>query len=131
MPAQDLATLIEEIRKLRFDFDALDRDLKRFKVFGKTGEVDDLKERIEILESSIASLCGKKPGVKQKNRTDILRALLAANNGKMFESDARKTMGLDKATFSRLLATLGDVIEVKPFSANKRRNLLILRSENG
>ena len=70
-------------------------------------------------------------GPKQKDREGILKALLEAYGGKMFAKDARRQMGLDKATFSRLLQKMKDVIEVRPFHANRRNNLLILRAVKG
>ena len=39
-----------------------------------------------------------------------------------------KKMQVSKTIFSRLLANMKDEIEVKPFSANRREHLLILRS---
>lgn len=50
------------------------------------------------------------PTVTQSDQATILRALLAANNGKMLAKDA---------------------IEVRPFHADRKRNLLILRSAKG
>jgi hypothetical protein len=63
----------------------------------------------------------------QKDRGDILRALLAANGGKMLAKDARQKMRMDKATFSLLLDTLKDDIGIKPLHTDKRKLILMLK----
>jgi TolA-binding protein len=63
----------------------------------------------------------------QKDRGDILRALLVANGDKMLAKDARQKMRMDKATFSRLLDTLKDHIDIKPFHTDRRRLILIIK----
>ena len=63
----------------------------------------------------------------QRDRGDILRALIAANGGKMLAKDARQKMRMDKATFSRLLDTLKDDIAIKPLHTDKRMMLLIIK----
>jgi hypothetical protein len=68
----------------------------------------------------------------QVDQATVLKALLAAQpNGKMFSKDARQKLRIPKASFSRLLARLKADIEVRQFHADRRRDLLILRSENG
>ena len=44
------------------------------------------------------------PTKKQTDRRDILKGLLVINGGRMFACDARKRIGLDEASFSRLVA---------------------------
>jgi uncharacterized membrane protein len=75
----------------------------------------------------LARLEKVEPQPLQRDRGDILRALLAASGGKMLAKDARQKMRMDKATFSRLLATLADYIDVKPLHQDKRRLLLIIK----
>lgn len=82
------------------------------------------RKRIKALEV-------QEPTKKQTDRREILRGLLIVNNGKMFASDARKRMNMDEASFSRLIAKMGETIEVKKSKVNKRKNLLVLRSEKG
>jgi hypothetical protein len=64
----------------------------------------------------------------QKDRGEILRALIAANGGKMLAKDARQKMHLTKNRFSELLAKC-DFFEVKPLHSDKRRLVIILKSE--
>jgi len=67
------------------------------------------------------------PQPMQKDRGEILRALLAANGGKMLAKEARQKMHLSRSRFSELLAVMQGDIEVKPYHLNKRQNVLILK----
>ena len=60
------------------------------------------------------------PQPLQKDRGEILRALLAANGGKALATEIRKKMHLSRAAFSLLLDTQHDYIEVKATSGNTR-----------
>ena len=64
----------------------------------------------------------------QKDRGDILRALLAANGGKMLAKDARQKMHLSKNRFSELLK-ICDFLDTKPLHSDKRKTVIILKSE--
>ena len=66
----------------------------------------------------------REPQPLQKDRGEILRALLVANGGKMLAKDARKKMRLSRSLFSMLLATMKKDIEVKPYYLHK--NWLVL-----
>jgi len=70
----------------------------------------------------------KDPQPMQKDRGEILRALLAANNGKMLAKEARQKMHLGKNRFSELLKICG-FIETKPYHLDKRQDVIILRSK--
>jgi hypothetical protein len=67
------------------------------------------------------------PQPLQKNRGEILRALLAANGGKMLAKDARNKMHLTKDRFSKLLK-ICDFIETKPLHSDRRKEIIILKS---
>jgi hypothetical protein len=69
----------------------------------------------------------KEPQPLQKDRGEILRALLAANSGKMLAKEARQKMRLSEQLFSMLIASMEDYIEIKPLHSDKRKNLLILK----
>jgi hypothetical protein len=69
----------------------------------------------------------REPQPLQKDRGEILRALLAANDGKMLRSYVRKTMHLSESRFSELLATMEDYIEVRPYHLNKNWKVLVLK----
>ena len=75
----------------------------------------------------IAKLEKIEPQPLQKDRGEILRALIAANSGKMLAKDARQKMHVSSSRFSELLVTLKDEIDVKPYRLNKRQNILVLK----
>jgi hypothetical protein len=70
----------------------------------------------------------REPQPMQKDRAEILRALLAANGGKMLAKDARQKMHLSKQLFSMLLVTMGEHIEIKPLHSDNRKKILILKT---
>jgi len=80
-----------------------------------TNEIDQLFEARE-----------KSPQPLQKDRGDILRALLAANGGKLPEKIARQKMRMSKQAFTNLLAVV-DEIESIPLRTDKRQRLLVLK----
>lgn len=67
------------------------------------------------------------PTPSQKDRSEILKALLAAHGGKMPEKEARLKMRLSKSQFSQLLVSIRDQIELKPYHLDKRRRILRLK----
>ena len=77
------------------------------------------RQRIARLEKS-------QPGPLQKDRGDILRALIVANGGRILAKDARQKMRISKQAFSNLLAVIDD-IEARPLNTDMRQKLLVLR----
>lgn len=71
---------------------------------------------------------GKEPQPLQKNRGEILRALLAVNGGKMLAKKARQQMRMPKNKFSELLAVC-DFVTLKPYHLDNRQRVIILKSE--
>jgi len=78
--------------------------------------INDLREAIK-----------KEPQPMQRDRGEILRALIAANGGKMLATDARKKMHLSRPLFTALLATIQDEIDARPYYLNKSWKVLVLR----
>ena len=76
------------------------------------------RQRVTKLERNVQPL--------QKDRGEILRALIAASGGKVLSKYARLKMHLDKATFSRLLNTLSDYVARKVHLPDRRQKLLVL-----
>ena len=108
-------------------------------------EVQGLRDKVSSLELENATLsenqliqlqlikqlreaAKREPQPMQKDRAEILRALLAANGGKMLAKDARQKMHLSKQLFSMLLATMGEHIEIKPLYSDNRKKILILKT---
>ena len=69
----------------------------------------------------------REPQPLQRDRGEILRALLAANDGKMLAKEARQKMHLSRSQFSMLLATMKDRIEMKPYHLRKNQKVIALR----
>lgn len=115
-------------------------------------QIEKLNDRIAALESHISALDAhqsedmehlarsiaedrqritklEEPNIQplQKDRAEILRALIAANGGKMLAKDARQKMHLSKELFSMLIASMGDYLEVKPLHSDKRKKVLALK----
>jgi hypothetical protein len=88
---------------------------------------EPLYREIAYDRQRIAKLEQKEPQPLQRDRGEILRALLAANDGKMLAKDARQKMRLDKATFSRLVKTQKVHIDTKEYYLDKKQRILILR----
>jgi len=76
----------------------------------------------------LARLEKVEPQPLQKDRGEILRALLAANGGKILLSSARQKMHLRKDQFSQMLKGC-NFVEVKPLHSDKRKMVIILKSE--
>jgi hypothetical protein len=75
----------------------------------------------------IAKLEQKDPQPMQKDRGEILRALLEANGGKMLAKEARQKMSLSKSRFSELLESMKDCIEKRPYHLDRTQNIIILK----
>jgi hypothetical protein len=88
---------------------------------------EPLYREIAYDRQRIAKLEHIEPQPLQRDRGEILRALLAANGGKMLAMDARQKMRLRKDRFSKLLATC-DFIITKPYHLDRRQNVIILKS---
>jgi predicted transcriptional regulator len=63
----------------------------------------------------------------QADRGEILRALLAANGGKMLAKEARRMMHMSKQAFSNLLATMKDEIHSRPYHLDRRQIVIALK----
>lgn len=122
LPVAVLETLLAEIRAQGERIDSLEA-LQREDSYRLALDIALDRQRLAKLERV-------EPQPRQKDRGEILRAILAANGGKMLAKECRQKMGLDKATFSRLIAQ-AEGIEVRPMKTDKRRYLLILKTGNG
>ena len=115
-------------------------------------QIEKLNDRIAALESHISALDARQsedmehlarsiaedrqritklekvePQPLQKDRADILRALIAANGGKMLAKDARAKLKMDKGNFSRLLDLMKNDIGTKRLSTDRRILLLFIK----
>jgi uncharacterized membrane protein len=95
--------------------------------------MEDLPSRMWAVEEDLSRMeesraATRRPQPLQKDRADILRALLVANGGKMLAKDIRKKMHLSKERFSNMLL-ICDFIERKPYHLDRRQDVIILKSE--
>jgi hypothetical protein len=88
---------------------------------------EPLYQEIAYDRQRIARLEQRESQPLQRDRGEILRALIVANGGKMLATDARKKMHLSRNRFSELLAKVKDYIEVKPYYLNKSWKVLVLK----
>ena len=118
-PLQDRISILEGIiAKLQAENAAL------------TATQAHLVENQEIQLRLIGQLRGaarKEPQPMQKDLGDILRALLAANGGKMLAKDARQKMHISRSRFSELLTSMEGDIELKPYHLRKNQKVIILK----
>jgi DNA-binding transcriptional regulator YiaG len=130
---EEIKKLHEEFRQMRSDMDVLAAsiatirsDLPEFHAplhEALSAFQTRTKERLSSLED-IMSL-PETPRPKQRDQTDILRALLSAQNGKFVPAeDIRHKMGLNKVQFSQLLRVSKSFIEEKKNPLDGRRKLV-------
>jgi len=112
MAASDLTMILSEMKATRTELDALREEVARERAIDR--------RRIAALER-------EEPQPMQKDRGEILRALLSANGGKMLAKEARQRMHLSESRFSELLKSMDDFIEKRPYHLNRSAFVLILK----
>lgn len=90
-------------------------------------DMDHLARSIAEDRQRITKLETVEPQPLQKDRGEILRALIAANGGKMLAKDARAKLKMDKGNFSRLLDLMKADIGTKRLSTDRRNLLLFIK----
>jgi hypothetical protein len=104
------------------------RQDEKIAVLEATSTLQEENQLIQLrLISQLREATKKEPQPMQRDRGEILRALLAANSGKMLAKDARQKMHLSKPLFSMLIASMGDYLEIKPMHSDKRKMVLLLK----
>jgi hypothetical protein len=128
----ELSSLREEVAQLREDNQNLREKAASLESRQDNTEAWQDKHSLEnaLAYQRLKALEYKDPQPAQRDRADILLALLAANDGKMLRSVARKKMRLSESRFSELLAVMGSDIEIKPFHKDERKKLLCLKINN-
>lgn len=127
VPAGALLYLVSELERLKVQIASQDRRIVEMAA-RQDEDCDRLARDIAYDRQRLAKLeTLPGPTPSQKDRAEILRALLAANGGKILEKEARKKMRLSKAQFSQLLASMQDSIEKKPYHLDKRQKILQMK----
>ena len=119
IPYQEFKIIVQEVHSLRDQIAALEAH--------QLNDTARLARDIALDRQRITKLETVEPQPLQKDRAEILRALIAANGGKMLAKDARQKMHLSRSRFSELLATMGEYIDTKPYHLNKSAKVLILK----
>ena len=119
IPYQEFKVIVQEVHSLRDQIAALEAH--------QLNDTARLARDIALDRQRLTKLEKVEPQPLQKDRADILRALIAANGGKMLAKDARQKMHLSKELFSMLIASMGDYLEVKPLHSDKRKKVLALK----
>jgi len=127
VPAGALLYLVSELERLKVQTASQDRRIVEIAA-RQDEDCDRLARDIAYDRQRLAKLeTPPDPMPSQKDRGEILKALLAANGGKMPEKEARQKMHLSKSQFSQLLASIKEDIETKPFHLDKRKKILQLK----
>jgi len=102
---------------------------KQIAVLTTTQEQDVNRICLDIAydRQRLARLEKVEPQPIQRDRGEILRALIVANGGKMLAKDARLKMHLTKPLFSMLIASMKNDIEIKPLHSDKRKLVLTFK----
>jgi len=119
IPYQEFKVIVQEVHSLRDQIAALEAH--------QLNDTARLARDIALDRQRITKLEKVEPQPLQKDRADILRALIAANGGKMLAKDARQKMHLSKELFSMLLASMDKEIETKPLHSDRRNLVLIIK----
>jgi len=130
-----LISIEESLEKLEDSFAKLSRQMEQTKK-----DIDELKRGLydtrDLAKYTLQSHCKRLSTLedcksnaqpKQKTQYELLRVLLAANNGKMLAIDARHKLGMSKSAFSLLLRTMGDKVELKALHTDRRKKLIVLK----
>jgi hypothetical protein len=127
VPAGALLYLVSEMERLKVQIASQDCRITEVAV-RQDEDCDRLARDIAYDRQRLAKLeTPPDPTPSQKDRGEILRALLSAHGGKMSEKEARQKMRLSKAQFSQLLASMDKGIELKQYHLDKRQKILILK----
>ena len=127
LPTGAVLYLVGEIERLKAHVESLDRKITEIAA-RQDEDCERITRDIAYDRQRLARLeMPGDPTPSQKDRGEILRALLAAYGGKMAEKEARQKMRLSKSQFSQLLASMKDFIDLKPSSLDKRQKILVLK----
>jgi hypothetical protein len=119
IPYQEFKVIVQEVHSLRDQIAALEAR--------QAADIERLALDMALDRQRITKLEKVEPQPLQKDRADILRALIAANGGKMLAKDARAKLKMDKGNFSRLLDLMKNDIGTKRLSTDRRILLLFIK----
>jgi hypothetical protein len=127
LPIGAVLYLVSEIERLKVQIESQDRRITEIAA-RQDEDCERIGRDIAYDRRRLARLeAPGDPTPSQKDRGEILRALIAAHSGKMPEKEARQKMRLSKSQFSQLLAAMGDFVDSKQSSLDKRLRILVLK----
>jgi hypothetical protein len=127
IPTGALLYLVAELERLKVLVGSQDRRITEIAV-RQDEDCERIGRDIAFDRQRLARLeAPADPTPSQKDRGEILRALLTAHGGKMPEKEARQKMRLSNSQFSQLLASIKDHVELKPYHLDKRQKILLLK----
>ena len=127
LPSGAVLYLVSEIERLKVQVGSMDRRITELSA-RQDEDCERIARDIAYDRQRLARLeAPDDPTPSQRDRGEILRALLAAHGGKMPEKEARQKMRLSKSQFSQLLASIKDHVELKPYHLDKRQKILLLK----
>ena len=127
LPAGAVLYLVSEIERLKVQVASQDRRITELAV-RQDEDCERLGRDIAYDRQRLARLeAPADPTPFQRDRGEILRALLAAHGGKMPEKEARQKMRLSKSQFSQLLVAVKDYVELRQYYLDKRQKILMLK----
>jgi hypothetical protein len=127
LPTGAVLYLVSEIERMKVQVASLDRRITEL-ASRQDEDCDRLGRDIAYDRQRLARLeAPDDPTPSQKDRGEILRALIASYGGKMPEKEARQKMRLSKSQFSQLLASVKDYVGLKPYHLDKRQKILLLK----
>ena len=118
IPIQTFKDILQEVQSLKDQINALEARQEE--------DIERLALDIAFDRQRLTKLEKVKLQPLQKDRGEILRALIAANGGKMLAKDARKKMRVPKSSFSELLKTC-DFVEKQAYHLDPRKDILVLK----
>jgi len=101
IPLQTFKDILQEVQSLKDQINALESR--------QNEDIERLALDIALDRQRISRLEKVKPQPLQRDRAEILRALIVANGGRMLAKEVRLKMHLDKVLFSQLLAKAEDI----------------------
>lgn len=122
----DYRNIFIQIEKLNNRIAALESHISALESH-QTADIERLARDIALDRQRLTKLEKVEPQPLQKDRADILRALIAANGGKILAKDARAKLKMDKGNFSRLLDLMKNDIGTKRLSTDRRNLLLFIK----
>jgi len=127
LPAGAILYLVSELERLKVQVESQDHRITEIAA-RQDEDCDRLGRDIAYDRQRLARLeASPDPTPSQKDRGEILRALLVAHGGKMPEKEARQKMHLSKSQFSQLLAAMQGDIAAKPYHLDKRQKILQIK----